>query len=152
MPLTYKLVTGCRFCHSILAGGSKSAELFSVRNSWAAFQIAFDADEPYALNLDKNMYISQMGKIPTLRVSCTAPFSVEMCLIDTHTDDDLLKKGDALLTITARDYEKGGAAIWVEFKIPADVQPGEYHFTLCIHSHVMLQKSSKTGSRFIFNW
>lgn len=93
--------------------------IVGCKNSFAAFQLAVCCDEPYIINTGKTDYLSQKGSMKKYRISIDAPHAFAMNIEDMHTDDDLAKRADALLSFEAFECEENSVhAIWCEAKFP----------------------------------
>jgi hypothetical protein len=122
-------------------------ELFSVRRSSAAFQIAVRSDEDCILNVGDEPYFSQHGQKPTLRVSldCDLPWTLH--IIDFTVAEDGVRYADALLSSPVLEMQAGEIrTVYAEITVPADAAPGSHGFTVNFYTHRMLGPECRAGS------
>lgn len=119
----------------------KLEKLISGRRDTAAFQVIINSDIQYSLTAAPNEWYSQSSNHMTpavhrrLRVDVEAPFAVETNLEDFLPDDDCTQKADILLTQDVRESPANvPSALWVELKVPADAQPGDYQIIVHLFS------------------
>lgn len=151
-PETYKLVwgNGTHFRSTAINGYPKSITVTGAKNSSVAFQIVLCADEDIALNVGKSLWIAQRTGTRCLRLGAASPFETELNIIDMHTDDDQLKRADALLSAPVVEIQRGEArAVWVEMKLPADALPGTYTAHVCLYSGYTTEDETILGEMTI---
>ena len=135
MPESFKLKGGTL---QRPEGGSDRAELVSVRNSFAAFQLLIESDEPYSINTGRSLYISQNNNAAVYRVEADSPFRTDLFIESMHTAEYLTPYADGLLPGDHADFDGVPSVIWVEAEIPADAVPGLYDFTVRVFRSRML--------------
>ena len=127
-------------------GGADTTQLFSVRNSSAAFQLAVRADEDCVLTVGSEPYFSQRGQKPQLRIAVQSCLAAKMSVIDMHVCEDGKKYADALLSYPSLEIAAGETrCVYVEFDVPKDAAPGIHPFTVSLYCHRMLGAEKKAG-------
>ncbi len=154
VPETFKLVYGSyqQFHPSRLDELPKTLALCTARRMSAAFQLLLCADEAWALQIGKGLWLSQRGSVPTVRVeaSCTsaegvAP-AVSLQIEGMHRDDDGYFRADALLgqEVTEQNAEEP-RAVYCEIGLSDDVPAGEYRLTLRLFCSRMFEDETPVG-------
>ncbi|MBQ9544129.1 MAG: DUF4091 domain-containing protein [Clostridia bacterium] len=114
------------------------AGLTAARRDSAAFQIVLQSDFQYSVSVRPVEWFSRKagvrGHHERIRVAVDSPFETQLDLEGFMTDQDDVKKADVLLK---QDVVESPAnlptGVWVETKIPADAEPGEYPVTVSVY-------------------
>ena len=143
---TFKLVYGDydRFHPELIDGMEKEIALCGGRNMRVGFQILVCADEPWALNTGKALWMSQQGPIGCVRL--TADPGVTMNIEDMHEDDDRFFRADALLSQEVTEQPAGYTrAVYCEIDIPASVEPGQKEYKVKLFTGRMFEDEELVG-------
>jgi len=104
------------------------------RRDWITFQAVLWCRDAWTLNTGRDPWISQKENRPVLRAAAESPFPTAIRPIGMHTDNDNLRKADAILNSPVLELDGNlTCALWVELQIPEDTAPGEYTCTLNLY-------------------
>lgn len=148
----FKLMWGnhAAFSPEQLAGYPTELYLPAGRRDWVAFQVVLWCSNAWILNTGRDPWISQKENRPVLRVAAESPFPAEIRPIDMHTDNDNLRKADAILTSPVLEMDGNRAcALWVELQIPENTAPGEYTCTLTLYGGELFAPETRLVSRSV---
>ena len=114
-----------------------SVPVMGLRDA-CAFQVLVQCDHYYSLQLNRQEYISvfnwQAGLQDRLRMEITSDLPVSAFIEDMHTDDDLLKRADALSHLPHKDSSPHlPLAVWVEMTSDENTRPGLYPVNIKVY-------------------
>lgn len=125
----------------------KELHLPAGRRDWIAFQAVIWCRDPWTLNTGRDTWVSQSENRPVLRAALESPFPAEVHPIDMHTDNDNLRKADAILTSPVLELAGNSTcSLWVEARIPEDTAPGEYTCMLSLYAGELFAPETKLAS------
>ncbi len=122
-------------------------QLPAGRRDWVAFQAVIWCGDPWVLNTGRDPWVSQKKNRPVLRAAADSPFAAEVHPIGMHTDNDNLRKADAILSSPVLEMEGDTVcSVWVEMQIPEDAAPGEYICAFSLYAGEMFASETKLAS------
>ncbi len=145
----FKLISGNKYAFSPekFDFNVRDISVFCAKNDTAAFQLVLYADSDFVINTAGAPYFSQKGALPVIRIDSRGDFSVSSFIEDMHTDDDRLKKADALLSSPAFEVSSGEPrAVYFEADIPKDTKAGNYSLKIRLLESAMFESEREIAA------
>lgn len=145
---TYKCMWGVDLPDDGPIFEGKHMDLITGQNDWAAFQVLLRADEDFTVSVSQNPIFTPVGSLPNVRLKAhldgLPDENISMQLIDYVEDDDRVYKADILLNNESK-LVKGHITqpVWIEVKVPDDMEPGKYMGRVDIYTHTMFEPEEK---------
>ncbi|MBQ7500210.1 MAG: DUF4091 domain-containing protein [Clostridia bacterium] len=148
-PETYKLLYGARHLldPDMIPDMPKTISVCAAKGGTAAFQLLINDDGgDYTVRKSGQTSLSALGQLNTYRVEVCSEFPCTLSIEEYITDDDLLRRADALLSSPNADFHPDEiAGIWIEFDIPENADAGIYRDKVNIYSSKMFGAEEKTA-------
>lgn len=145
-PETFKLVYGSyqQFHPTMIDEMPKTLSLCTARGMNAAFQLLLSSEDAWALNVGAGLWLSQKGRMQTVRLQ--APEGVSVRIEEMHRCDDGYFRADALLETEVTEQDANYTrAVYCEIDVPADKPAGDYSYTLCLFEGNLFEDEKKIG-------